>query len=81
MAESFQVFSASDKYWDPVTNILILKLCYSQNLGSFQANHILPQPQKIITPKPKKSKNHTEPSSEDKGLRNLKGYLRKIGKD
>lgn len=80
MAESFQIFPASDKYWDPVTNILILKLCYSHNHGSFQANHILSQHQKIVSPKPK-CKNHTEPSSEDKGLRNLKGYLRNIGKD
>lgn len=72
MAEPFQVFSASDDSWDPMTNTLILKLCYFQNHGSFQANHFLPQPQKIVSPKPKKCKNQTEPSSEDKGLKTWK---------
>ena len=45
MAKSSQHLTV---YQDLMTNVLILKLCYSQNHGSFQTNHILPHPQKII---------------------------------
>lgn len=51
MAESFQIFSASDHLLGS-RDILILKLC-SQSHGSFQAKHILPRPHEIIYFKPK----------------------------